>query len=32
MHRVVKRIVFVTWMSVGASAVAGAHTSLDGYP
>jgi hypothetical protein len=32
MHRVVKRIVFVTWMSVGASAVAGAHTSLDGMP
>ena len=31
MHRVVKRIVFVTWMSVGASAVAGgAHQSRRG--
>jgi hypothetical protein len=32
MHRLVTRIVFVTWMSVGASAIAAAHTTLDGMP
>jgi hypothetical protein len=32
MQTLVKRIAIVTWLSLGASAVAGAHTTLDGIP
>ncbi len=32
MQRLVTRIVFVTWMSAGASAITTAHTTLDGLP
>lgn len=32
MQRLVTRIVFVTWMSAGASAITAAHTTLDGLP